>query len=70
MTDLPNGQAEVTELSEERAQSVINALKQNKIATVQKELQQLLTKYNAGLQIRQVYINGMPQQAEIVVVLN
>jgi hypothetical protein len=70
VTDLPNGQAEVTELSEERAQSVINALKQNKIAIIQKELQQLLTKYNAGLQIRQVYINGMPQQAEIVVVLN
>jgi hypothetical protein len=53
-----------------RAHAVLESLRQSRVITVEQELQALLKRHNASLEVRQMIIGGMPQPTQIAVVLN
>jgi hypothetical protein len=53
-----------------RAQAVLESHRQSRLLTIQKELDDLLKRHNAGLEVRQMIVNGQPQATQIAIVLN
>lgn len=71
---IANGETPAPEISIEeqarRAQVVLDSHRQSRVLSAQQELDALLKRHNVGLEIRQILINGMPQPAQITLVLN